>query len=49
MTEGLDNRDIAKRLCFSEGTVRNRVSSALDKLGLANRTQLAILWINAHR
>ncbi|WP_163197565.1 response regulator transcription factor [Bifidobacterium platyrrhinorum] len=49
VAEGFDNRDIAKRLCFSEGTVRNRVSSALDKLGLTNRTQLAILWINAHR
>lgn len=49
VAEGLDNRDIARRLCFSEGTVRNRVSSVLDKLGLTNRTQLAILWINAHR
>ncbi|WP_165784811.1 response regulator transcription factor [Bifidobacterium parmae] len=49
VAEGLDNRDIAKRLHFSEGTVRNRVSGALDKLGLTNRTQLAILWINTHR
>lgn len=46
---GLDNREIAHRLYLSEGTVRNRVSALLDKLGLANRTQLAILWINAHR
>lgn len=49
VAEGLDNRDIARRLYLSEGTVRNRVSGALDKLGLNNRTQLAILWINTHR
>ncbi|KAB7790938.1 response regulator transcription factor [Bifidobacterium leontopitheci] len=49
VAEGLDNREIAHRLYLGEGTVRNRVSSTLDKLGLANRTQLAILWINAHR
>lgn len=49
VTEGLDNRDIAARLFLSEGTVRNRISAILDKLGLTNRTQLAILWLNAHR
>ncbi|NMM99880.1 DNA-binding response regulator [Bifidobacterium sp. DSM 109958] len=49
VAEGLDNRDIAHRLYLSEGTVRNRISGMLDKLGLTNRTQLAILWINAHR
>ncbi|MBT1161309.1 response regulator transcription factor [Bifidobacterium sp. SO1] len=49
VAEGLDNRDIAARLFLSEGTVRNRISGILDKLGLTNRTQLAIMWINAHR
>lgn len=49
VAEGLDNRDIAARLFLSEGTVRNRISAMLDKLGLTNRTQLAILWLNAHR
>ncbi|OXN01712.1 response regulator transcription factor [Bifidobacterium vansinderenii] len=49
VAKGLDNRDIAARLFLSEGTVRNRISSMLDKLGLTNRTQLAILWINTHR
>ncbi|WP_181281178.1 response regulator transcription factor [Bifidobacterium callitrichos] len=49
VAEGLDNRDIAHRLYLSEGTIRNRVSALLDKLGLTNRTQLAILWLNAHR
>lgn len=49
VAEGLDNRDSAARLFLSEGTVRNRISAILDKLGLTNRTQLAILWLNAHR
>lgn len=49
VAEGLDNRDIAARLFLSEGTVRNRISAILDKLGLTNRTQLAILWLNVHR
>jgi DNA-binding NarL/FixJ family response regulator len=40
---GLSNADIAARLYFSEGTVRNYVSSILNKLGVADRTQAAIL------
>lgn len=40
---GLSNADIATRLYFSEGTVRNYVSSILNKLGAADRTQAAIL------
>jgi DNA-binding NarL/FixJ family response regulator len=49
VAQGLDNRQIAARLFLSEGTVRNRISAILDKLGLTNRTQLAIAWINANR
>ncbi|OZG55473.1 DNA-binding response regulator [Bifidobacterium tissieri] len=49
VAEGYDNRQIAASLFLSEGTVRNRISAMLDKLGLMNRTQLAIAWINAHR
>ncbi|PLS24174.1 response regulator transcription factor [Bifidobacterium imperatoris] len=49
VAQGLDNRDIAAQLSLSEGTVRNRISAILDKLGLTNRTQLAIEWIREHR
>ena len=39
---GMSNKEIAAELCLSEGTVRNTISSILSKLGLRNRTQLAI-------
>jgi DNA-binding NarL/FixJ family response regulator len=47
VAKGLDNHTIATDLYLSEGTVRNRITGILDKLGLSNRTQLAITWINA--
>jgi len=40
---GWSNREIAARLYLSEKTVRNHLANARGKLGLANRTQLA-LW-----
>ncbi len=49
VSQGLDNRDISHQLFLSEGTVRNRISGILDKLGMANRTQLAVAWIDAQR
>lgn len=40
--KGASNKEIADRLCLSEGTVRNYLSTILDKLDLRDRTQLAI-------
>ena len=39
---GLSNKEIAAKLSLSDGTIRNGLSSALSKLNLRDRTQLAI-------
>ncbi len=43
LARGLTNADIAARLHLSEGTVRNHVSAVFAKLGVADRTQAAVL------
>lgn len=43
VARGMNNADIAAQLHLSEGTVRNYVSAILDKLGLEDRTQAAVL------
>jgi DNA-binding NarL/FixJ family response regulator len=47
LASGLSNADIAQRLFLSEGTVKNYVSIIFSKLGVADRTQAAILAIRA--
>jgi two-component system, NarL family, response regulator LiaR len=42
VAQGLDNRDIAKKLHYSEHTVSNRLRTIFDKLHVTNRTQAAI-------
>lgn len=44
VAEGLNNKEIAQTLFLSEGTVRNYLSSTLEKLALRDRTQLAIYY-----
>lgn len=44
VAEGLSNKEIAGRLFLSEGTVRNYISSVLEKLELRDRTQLACFY-----
>jgi DNA-binding NarL/FixJ family response regulator len=43
VARGLSNRAIGLSLGLSENTVRNHLRSILDKLGLANRVQVATL------
>ena len=47
IAEGLDNKEIAATAYMGEGTVRNHISSSLAKLGLRNRTQIAIAYLKA--
>lgn len=44
VAEGLNNKEISSKLFLSEGTVRNYISSILDKLCLRDRTQLACFY-----
>ncbi len=49
---GANNREISQTLYISEGTVKNHVTNILNRLGLRDRTQAAILantyvdWLN---
>jgi DNA-binding NarL/FixJ family response regulator len=45
VAEGLSNQQIADSLVISERTARTHVSNILSKLGLASRTQAALLAI----
>ena len=44
VAEGLNNKEIAEALFLSEGTVRNYLSTILEKLELRDRTQLAVFY-----
>ena len=44
VAQGFSNKEIADTLYLSEGTIRNYLSTILDKLGLRDRTQLAVYY-----
>jgi DNA-binding NarL/FixJ family response regulator len=44
IAEGLSNEQIAQRLFIANGTVRNHISTILEKTGLEHRTQIAIRY-----
>lgn len=49
IAKGLSNREIAKELFISEGTVKNHISSILSKTGLEHRTQIAIYYLTGEK
>jgi DNA-binding NarL/FixJ family response regulator len=48
IAEGRTNREIAKALFLSEGTIRNYVSGVLSKLEVSNRAEAAAYAIQHH-
>lgn len=44
VADGYSNKEIASELFLGEGTVRNYLSSILEKLNLRDRTQLAVFY-----
>lgn len=45
IAKGLSNSDIAKRLFISPHTVKNHVSNIYRKIGIDDRTQVALMAI----
>lgn len=48
MTDGLTNKEIARRVFLSEKTVRNYVSSILNKLDVTSRAEAAVYEVRHH-
>jgi DNA-binding NarL/FixJ family response regulator len=42
IAEGLSNKEISEKLFLTEGTIKNNITNILSKLGLRDRTQIAI-------
>ena len=43
LAEGLSNKDVGRKLSLSEGTVKVHLHNIYSKLGVKNRTALAVL------
>lgn len=49
IARGLSNKDIAHELFLTEGTVKNYISSILNKTGMEHRTQIAVYYLTGSR
>ena len=49
VSEGLSNKEIATKLYISEGTVKNYISTILEKGNLSHRTQLAVYYLTGKK
>ena len=45
IANGLSNAQIAEKLFLADGTVRNHISTILEKTGLEHRTQIAVQYL----
>lgn len=48
ISEGLNNKEISKKLFISEGTVRNYITMILDKTNLEHRTAIAVNYLKGN-
>ncbi|MFT8313625.1 MAG: response regulator transcription factor [Clostridium sp.] len=49
VAQGLSNKEIAAKLFIGEGTVKNHISTILEKGNLEHRTQLAVYYLTGKR
>lgn len=49
VADGLSNKEIAKKLFISEGTVKNYITSILAKENLSHRTALAVYYLTGKK
>lgn len=49
IAKGYPNKEIANKLFMSEGTIKNYISTILDKTGLEHRTQIAIYYLTGDK
>lgn len=45
IAEGLSNKEIGEKLFLTNGTIRNHISTILEKTGLEHRTQIAVQYL----
>lgn len=46
IAKGLSNQEIAEQLFLTNGTVRNYISTILEKMNLTHRTQIAVVYLS---